>query len=279
MLEYTCCAVCGSNSYRIINTCQITEEDADILERSLDIVKCSGCDLLFVNPQPKLSQEHLQKLYGREYFNKGYMKFYYTNSQAHSFQSNEAFIYRLDFIEKYKKTGRILDIGCASGSFLNLAKQKGWDVSGVELSDYAAKFAIEKYNLNIFRGSFEESKFPDNYFQVVCASDIIEHLNNPHDFLAKIYQVLSNDGLLYLAFPNANSFYYKLFGFLAHYNHRNYFLLPYHLCHFSPSSIRLLLKKTGFSVLKLRYSHSRSNLFFMNIFNFRDRVVLIARKE
>lgn len=278
MLEYINCPICGSNAYKRINTCKITQEDADIPEKALDMVRCRGCGLIFVNPQPRFTQQQTQKLYDREYFNKGYMKFYDANTDS-VLQSNEPFSYRLDLIEKHKRPGRILDIGSATGSFLNLARSRGWQACGVELSDYAADLAIKKYNLNVFRGSLEEAQFKDDDFDVVCASDIIEHVNDPQGFLQEIHRILTNDGLLYLAFPNTGSFYYKFFGLIARYNYRNYFLLPYHLYHFSPSTINLLLNKTGFDIFKLKFSHSRSPRLFMNIFNFRDRILVIAKKK
>jgi SAM-dependent methyltransferase len=220
----------------------------------------------------------MKKLYDREYFNKGYMKFYGEQREDCAFQSNEPFSYRLDLIERHKRSGRILDIGCATGGFLNLARKRGWEAFGVEFSDYAADFAIKKYDLNVFKGSLEEAQFKDDDFDVISASDIIEHLNDPVDFLQEIHRILTNDGLLYLAFPNAGSFYYKFFGLIARYNYRNYFLLPYHLYHFSPSTIKPLLNKTGFGIVQLKFSHSRSPSLFMNIFNFRDRILVIAKK-
>jgi len=279
VLEYINCPICRSNAYRRINTCKIAPEDADIPEKALDMVRCRGCGLIFINPQPRFPKEQMKKLYDREYFNKGYMKFYDDQREVCSFQSNEPFSCRLDLIERHKRSGRILDIGCATGGFLNLARERGWEAFGVEFSDYAADLAIKKYNLNVFNGSLEEAQFKDDDFDLVCASDIIEHVNDPVDFLQEIHRILANDGLLYLAFPNAGSFYYKFFGLIARYNYRNYFLLPYHLYHFSPSTIKLLLNKTGFNIVQLKFSHSRSPLLFMNIFNFRDRILLIAKKK
>lgn len=124
MLEYINCPICQTNAYRLINTCKITGEDADIPRKALDMVRCSICGLIFVNPQPRFTPEQMQKLYDREYFNKGYMKFYDINADR-VLQSNEPFSYRLDLIGKHKRPGKILDIGCATGSFLNLARSRG----------------------------------------------------------------------------------------------------------------------------------------------------------
>jgi len=279
MLEYLNCPICKNKVYLWINACKITSEDADIPEKIFDMLRCRSCGLIFINPLPKFNKENLKKLYDREYFNKEYMKFYSINQEKISCQSNEPFSWRLNLIEKYKSKGRILDIGCASGRFLNLARESGWEVFGVELSDYVADFAIKNYHLNVFCGFLEEAKFKDNYFDVVCASDIIEHLNDPESFLGEIYRILNKEGLLYLASPNASSFYYKFFGLIARYNRRNYFVLPHHIYHFSPLSIKLLLNKTGFNILKFRLSHSRTSNFFMNIFNFNDRMIIIAKKK
>jgi SAM-dependent methyltransferase len=267
MLKYINCAICASNSYRSINTCKITEEDAKIKEEALTIVKCNVCGLIFVNPQPEFSKEELAILYNKEYFDKGYMEF------------NELFAFRLDCIEKYRKPGKILDIGSAGGEFLNLARDRGWEGCGVEVSDYAAELAIKKYNLRVSHGILEEARYQDNYFDAACAADILEHLDKPQNALGEIWRILNKAGLLYLSFPNAASCYYNFFTFICRFTNRNYFLLPYHLYHFSPSSIKLLLDKSGFDTLELIYSRSKSKLYFMNIFNFHDRIVVIARKR
>ena len=267
MVEYINCAICGSNSYRTINTCRIEKEDARIQEKILNIVKCNICGLIFVNPQSRFLKEDMKNLYNKEYFDKGYMRF------------NEPFVFRMDFIEKYKRPGRILDIGCATGELLDLARNRGWEAFGVEVSEYAADSVIKKHGLNIFKGTLEEARYPDNYFDAVCAGDILEHLGEPHNFLREIRRILKTKGLLYLSFPNADSFYYKFFAFICRFNHKNYFLLPYHTYHFGRSTIELLLDKTGFEMAELRFSHSYNPVFFMNIFNFRDRIVLIARSR
>ena len=277
--EYIHCPICKSNAYQRVNTCKISREDADIPQETLDMVRCSGCGLIFVNPQPHFFKEEMKKLYDREYFNKGYMRFYGEEKEDRVVQSNEPFSYRLDLIERYKKPGRILDIGCATGGFLNLAKERGWETFGVEISDYAADLAIQKHHLNVFKGLLEEAHFKEGYFDIICASDIVEHVNDPRGFIGEVRRVLADDGLLYLAFPNAESFYYKFFGLISRYNYKNYFLLPHHLWHFSPGTIRLLLNKTGFDVLQLKFSHSRHPSLLMNVFNFRDRILLLAKKK
>lgn len=260
-----------------MNTCKITKEDADIPEEVLTMVRCKNCGFIFLNPRLGFSKNYIVGLYNKEYFNKGYMKFY-SGGEECICQSNEPFSYRLDLIEKYKTSGKLLDVGCATGGFLRFAHSKGWQVWGVELSDYATEVAAKKYSLNVFKGFLEDAHFEDNYFDVVCASDILEHVIDPQNFLKEIFRILTNNGLLYLACPNADSFYYRFFSLIAHYNHKNYFVLPHHLYHFSPSTIKLLFDKVGFDICQLIFSHSHSEKFLMNIFNFRDRLLVIAIK-
>lgn len=280
MLEYVKCHICGSSDYKIINKCRIADEDAEVPvgQECLSLVKCKACGLVFVNPQPLFSAEELERLYAKEYFNKDYMKFY-GEEKPGALQSNEPFSHRLDLIEKYKEKGKLLDIGCATGAFLRLAKEKGWETYGVEVSAYAAEIAGKKYNLNVFKGKLEDAGFQDSYFDAVSASDILEHINNPADFLKKIRRILKEDGILYIAVPNCASFYFRFFGLISRFNQKNYFVLPHHLYHFSPKTIRSLLGNAGFEIADLRFSHSRAKPLFMNIFNFHDRLLAIARKK
>ncbi len=101
MLEYVNCNICGGSEYKIINTCKITKEDADIPQKVLNLVRCKNCGLIFVNPRPLLSISQIKELYSKDYFDKGYMKFYSDVKEESTFQSNESFSYRLSLIEKY----------------------------------------------------------------------------------------------------------------------------------------------------------------------------------
>lgn len=284
------CPVCGACRYRFVNRCNLTAQDSPLGLDSVVLVRCFACGLLYVNPQPQADTQEMQKLYGQSYFNAGYMRFYGMEEGEEAAQSNESFEQRLSFIERYAKKGRLLDIGCASGAFMKFAESGGWDVYGIEASAYVAEIAARNYGTRVVKGSLEDSRFPEDFFDVICIGDVLEHIASPVEFLTGVKKVLKNAGIVYIATPNSLSLYYKVFMLLSRFTHKNYFVLPYHLIHYSPSALLCLLEKTGYKVKYLRFSNSTTlEKFFKRAFMVtlnilasligqKDRILLIAGK-
>jgi len=253
----------------------------------MNIVKCKNCGLVYVNPRPEYSFEEFSALYSDEYFNAPYMRFYIGKESR---QTNESFAYRLDWIEKYKRKARILDIGCASGRFLKMAKDKEWETYGVEVSKTAADIAREKYGLNVITGRLDEAGFGDDFFDVVTASDVIEHVEDPKSFLLEINRIMKRGGLLYIAVPDFDGLYYKATVLISHFNHRNYFVLPHHIYFFNQNSIRQYLKETNFKLIDVRKNESNIStsgftgkiiwiLFLVaRLINKQSRILFLAEK-
>ena len=289
-LKYVPCNVCSNKEWVKINTCRITRDDADMKETVLALARCKKCGLVFVNPQPVFSKEELANLYSGRYFTKDYMKFY-AAQKGNAVQSNESFSFRLSVIAQFKAAGRLLEVGCATGEFLHLAESKGWEVMGVELSDYAANIASQRYGLDIRRGTLEETVLPADYFDVIVAGDILEHIPDPKGFLTEVKRILKDDGILYLALPDFGSFHYWLVSFIARFTHKNYFLLPYHLYHFSGVSLSRLLETAGFCIKQKIFSQSKCSekgirglgikiIFLFGLaLHMPDRIAVIAKKS
>ena len=286
MLENVSCCICASKASTVINTCRILKEDADIPEQYLDLVKCSSCGLVYVNPRPV----KLEELYSKEYFDAAYMKFY-GDKDAGSTQSNEPFDFRLSLIEKYRKSGKFLDVGCATGEFLLKARERGFETMGVEISGYAADIGVKKYGLNIIKGILPDANLPPSSFEVITAGDILEHTPDPKAFLFEIRRLLKDDGILYLAVPNFASAHYMTMSQVGKLNNRNYFILPQHLYQFTPATLKRLLRDSGLDVVETVFTESRyrekgfkhllMGLIFLagRIFNLKDRMIIIAKKH
>jgi ubiquinone/menaquinone biosynthesis C-methylase UbiE len=245
---------------------------------------------VYVNPQPKISSDKSAELYSKEYFDSGYMRFYSDDNEG-ALQSNEPFDFRMRLIEKYKKNGVLLDVGCATGAFLSCAQEAGWDTRGVDVSDFALEVCRTKRNLCVKKGTLEEVNFPERFFDVICASDILEHTQNPLSFLREAGRILKDDGILYFALPDFGSLHYQLMSLISRFNHKNYFVLPHHLYHFTSRTLEKLLSKAGFSILERRASESiiqeqgfrriflQALFFLARILRLKDRMVIIASKS
>ena len=119
-----------------------------------------------------------------------------------------------------QKCGKLLEIGCCGGEFLQLLQKMGWKVSGLEISKKATKRAKDK-GLDV-KVHDANNKFPfkDNSFDVVVAGEIIEHTFDDVGFLDECYRILKKNGLLIITTPNLISLknrFLMLFGFNPRY--------------------------------------------------------------
>jgi 2-polyprenyl-3-methyl-5-hydroxy-6-metoxy-1,4-benzoquinol methylase len=94
---------------------------------------------------------------------------------------------------------------------LSFLRGRGWQVTGVEISP-CADYAQKERNLDVRNLPLEENKFPQGLFDVVHASHLIEHLNNPRLFLNEAFRVLADDGRIFITTPNISGFQARLTG-------------------------------------------------------------------
>lgn len=138
---------------------------------------------------------------------------------------------------------RLLDIGCSYGILLQLAKERGLDVYGIELSRDACEYCKNSLGLNVFCGKIDEANFPPAYFDAITAIDVIEHLDDPAGFVSKLNELLKPGGILYLVTPDRGSFSAKLLGY------RWWSYRKMHLYYFSKDVLCNFLTKKGFSII------------------------------
>ena len=148
-------------------------------------------------------------------------------------------------LERHVQPGRLLDLGCWTGSFLVAAQRRGWKVEGVEPSRWAAARARER-GVEVHATSFEEVELAAGAYRAVVACDVLEHLFEPGPTLERIREVLEPDGALFLTGPDAGSPVARTMG------RRWWAVLPMHVQYFTRRSMRLLLERHGFTVVEVR---------------------------
>lgn len=151
------------------------------------------------------------------------------------------FLKRVNKILKFKKRGKAMEIGCSTGLMLSLLQDRGWEISGVEISKKAAE-AAKKWGVNIIINDFMKVNIKEK-FDVIILNHTLEHLENPAEVIKKVKNLLSPGGLIYIDVPNFGGLSAKLLG-----NNWPLLLPSEHLWHFTEKSLKILLEKLGFKI-------------------------------
>ena len=188
--------------------------------------------------------DHL-KIYSGDYFSGAQGGFGYADYDRDKAPMEATFFKYLDRIEAAGAKGGMLDVGAATGFFLDLARRRGWSVHGVEPSSYAAQLGQAK-GIDVRAGTLEDQNFPAGSFDAVTLWDVIEHLPDPNTTLQRIHALLKSGGVLAINTPDSASL-------LAHIMGLNWHLVtpPEHLNLFHRKSIRTLLEREGYEVLQV----------------------------
>lgn len=169
--------------------------------------------------------------------------------------------------------GKLLEIGCGLGHFLNVAKRRGWETYGVEFSEFASNYAMNNLNLKVYNNSLEKVGFADNQFDVVVLWATLEHMLKPLKELAEIYRITARGGLLALSVPNHGSFLTRLYGMqntdMQHFEH---------IYHFPLRTLRAMLNKVGFIDLRrmIVFGGSPNRSYFQDISQYLARILNIG---
>lgn len=150
--------------------------------------------------------------------------------------------------------GRMLEIGCASGSFLDEMTVRGWEVRGIEFSAKAAEVA-RSMGYNVHTGPLETAPTPNEAFDLVVGWMVLEHLHQPIEGLKKLREWVRPGAHLVLSVPNAGSLEFSIFKSSWYALH-----LPNHLFHFTPASIDKVLTAGGWKLEKIHHQRVLSNL-------------------
>ncbi|MEW5947316.1 MAG: class I SAM-dependent methyltransferase [bacterium] len=156
--------------------------------------------------------------------------------------------------------GRLLDIGCGTGLLLEMGRERGWEISGVELSPWAARRAADRLGVPVRVSRLEDVPFPGEPFDAVTAIEVVEHTPDPVVFLKNVREMVKPDGALVLSTPNAGSLFRTLQGKgWAHYKAGE------HLQLFRTDSLKRLIRASGLRAVRFFYKHYYSAGHFLKM--------------
>jgi len=221
-------------------------------------VRCSDCNLTMAATD--FTHEQAKEFYDQHYF-KGGMYYDYIKDEPIITRNARA---RMIEINKICPPGVCLDVGCAAGFFLNVARSLGWETYGVELSSYAAAYAQKELGLFVINGVIEDSSsiISPKSLDLVTMWDFIEHVRDPMSVLQHANYLLKSGGFLALSTGDIDSVLARLMG-----RHWRLFT-PDHLYYFSQKTITMYLKRTGFELVSFGWQGRfvSLNLMFHQVF-------------
>lgn len=232
------CPVCNSIQFRPFLECV----DNTVSRETFQIVQCNSCGFKFTNPRPE--EKDLGKYYkSEEYVSHSNTKKGFINSTYQSVRKY-TLLKKLQLISKYYKTGKILDIGCGTGEFLDIFKNAKWGTLGIEPDDDARNMAIKNFGLDV-RSEEELKSVADQSFDVITMWHVLEHVPKLNERVEELKRLLKPNGMIVIAVPNCNSQDAKIYKEKwAAYD------VPRHLYHFTPKDVEALFQKHGMSVFK-----------------------------
>lgn len=228
------CNLCGSNDKKLL--CD-------------SYVRCSKCGFVFLDKKVHVHDF----VYGGKYFHiedfKDKKKIGYRSYEKDRAHHKYYFGKKLDLIQKYLPAswrGKILDVGCALGFFMERALEFGYDPYGIDVSNYAVSYASKKFPKKVFCGDLKKAEFKSNFFDGVTLFQTIEHLDNPLETIKEAVRILKRRGYLVIATPNHNCIVRKVLG-----KHWFEYKPAEHLGIFNDKTLKYLLNKCGFGSIDI----------------------------
>lgn len=225
--------------------CKNSDVEFLLEKNGYDLWHCEKCKLNFIYPQP--TGKELEKIYslagGYSHSSKGFDK------EKVSIKNP-----KIEFLLKNNKK-KVLDVGCASGSFVYSAKIAGLLPIGIDLDANSIKFG-QKEGLDLRHGKINDMHFKAGSFDAINLGDIMEHVKDPKSFLEECFRILKEKGVIIISTPNTNS----LFPRITKWIYKKFKIMwshttpPYHLFDFSDENLTKFLEDSNFVIKKTSYS-------------------------
>ncbi len=249
--EKMTCAICNSTKISDLGNI-INGKYAKKFLKDYKLVKCDSCSSAFISPIP--DDEVLSFIYSNPQYS--------AWETSYDKESNIRYInfkHYLKKIKKYVNKGVLLDCGCATGYFLDVAKENNFDCYGTEISEIPFKIAEVKHPDKIFKKNVEDLNVGDETYDIVTMFDFIEHVKDPKKTLRKASSLIKKNGYLVITTPDTRSLSMALLGkkhtnyILEHINLFSHNFLPKYFENFGFETVSIAPAK---KILTLRYAEN-----------------------
>ena len=225
------CAICESPYHKTL-----------LRAKGRTVIECRDCGLRALSPMPSLDQLVAINEETVHPF------FHACLEDEESYRAY--FARKLDDLQRYQRSGRLLDVGCGAGFFLDAARERGYDIAGVDLSPVPVAYARDTLGIEVTMGSLYEYQAPSDTFDVVTIFQTIEHDPNLPALGAELFRILVPGGVLMVTTPAADGFVARVMG-RRWFGYRN----VEHVSFFTRRSLRYTLERSGFEIASLEVEH------------------------
>ena len=188
------CALCHDNNFKLIS-----EKDSKS-KGELIVCFCNSCSMVSQNPIP--TEHQVEQYYATEY--RQDYKQVFEPKLKHIYRAGNLALDRLGFLTKNNvASGKLLDVGAGGGEFTYVSSQLGFDSTGIEPNIGYSNYAKDQYQANVKTGQLADV---DGKFDVITMFHVMEHIPDPIKTFKKLYDLLNEDGLLFIEVPNIESF-------------------------------------------------------------------------
>jgi SAM-dependent methyltransferase/ribosomal protein L32 len=242
MFHNNSCPLCSGVTLAHHLTCT----DHLVSGKEFELKRCSLCGFIFTSDPPG------EKEIGSYYESEDYIS--HTDSGKTLFDKLYQAVRKIMLAIKrklviqciQKPSGKILDLGCGTGHFLNEMKRSGWETTGVEVNKKAREHAVSKFGLEVIPPDSIGS-LPSGQYDCITLWHVLEHFHDPFGYFREIRRLLKPTGAVMVALPNSDSFDALYYGKeWAAYD------VPRHLWHFNPATFSIFAEKSGFIVTSFK---------------------------
>lgn len=226
------CPSCGSNRRRVR------------IERfGRQVLQCLDCDLGYMDAFPA----NVEDVYSQT----GYLESHEINYlQNVDYRKKRFAMERLDIIRRHLKKApsqsHLLDVGCGTGWFLEVAKEQGFKVSGLEIGKQLAEYTSKKLGAAIHTLALTDLPATD-VFDVITLFDVLEHVNDPRAVLKALREHLNPGGIGLLFTPNLDSVGIAILRDVS-----SLIMPAEHLFCFTPASLRRMIEETPLEIVEFQ---------------------------
>ena len=224
------------------------------INQDYSIRQCISCGFYFVDPKINFTSKEWEAIYSDHYFHIEGTK-WWRNKQKRDRKK------RLDTLSRYvnTKTPNFLDMGCGEGDMLDEAVNRNWNVYGIDIADNRKEQIRDNPKIHFEKCDILDANLPGDFFEIIHMDSVFEHIHAPIQLLKVCHRLLKKNGVLFLSFPNEDSFikdFQKLIYFFMGKKNISVKLMPfrnpYHVIGFNKKAIKYCAEKSNFKIMQIR---------------------------